>query len=85
MNNWSVYILLCADNSFYIGATNDIKARIIAHNASRGAKYTRSRLPVSLIYSTLVGTKSAAMKLEYKLKQLTRKQKEELIYGNNKA
>lgn len=73
------YILQCNDNTFYTGWTNDLDKRILAHNSKRGAKYTKSRLPVSLIYYESFETKEEAMKREAEIKRLTRKQKEELI------
>jgi putative endonuclease len=77
-----VYFLKCRDNSFYCGYTNDLDKRIEAHNQGKGAKYTMKRRPVSLIYSEEFTTKSEAMKREYALKQLTRREKEELIFKN---
>jgi len=74
-----VYFLKCRDNSFYCGYTTDLKKRLDAHNKGTGSKYTKRRLPVNLIYSEKFSNKSEAMKREYELKQLTRKQKEELI------
>lgn len=84
MKEWSIYIVECSDGSYYTGASNDIDKRIIAHNSAKsGAKYTRTRRPVKLVYSELIGTKSKAMKREYAIKQMTRKEKEELINANN--
>lgn len=77
-----VYILECGDNTLYAGYTNDLEKRIKVHNQGIGAKYTRARLPVKLVYSEQFDNKSDAMKREYSIKQLTRKQKEELIKGN---
>ncbi|MBT4192480.1 MAG: GIY-YIG nuclease family protein [Candidatus Diapherotrites archaeon] len=77
-----VYFLKCRDGSFYCGYTNDLDKRIEAHNKGKGAKYTMKRRPVSLIYSEEFETKSEAMKREYALKQLTRREKEELIFRN---
>lgn len=74
-----VYILECADNTLYAGYTTDLDKRIKVHNKGKGAKYTRARLPVKLIYSEIAENKSEALKREYKIKQLTRTQKEELI------
>ena len=73
---WFVYILKCSDSSFYTGATNNLEARIARHNAKQGAKYTKSRLPVVLVWSIQVKDKSTALKLEYKIKQLSHKEKE---------
>jgi putative endonuclease len=77
-----VYFLKCRDNSFYCGYTNDLTKRIELHNRGKGAKYTMKRRPVKLIYSEEFKTKSEAMKREYALKQLTRKEKEAIIYSN---
>lgn len=79
MINWVVYILECSDSSFYIGITNDLERRIKTHNNGKGAKYTKSRSPVSLICYWGVSDRSEASKWEYKLKKLKRKQKESLI------
>ena len=77
MNNWFVYILQCNDRykSLYTGISNDVEKRIEAHNAKRGAKYTKTRLPVKLLKQLGPFTKSEASKLEYKIKQLSRKDK----------
>lgn len=77
---WKVYILKCADNTFYAGITTDIERRLIEHNTSdKAAKYTRIRRPVIVIYEAEFSTKSEASREEYRIKQLTRIQKEELI------
>ena len=73
------YILRCADGTLYTGWTNDLTKRIAAHNAGNGAKYTRSRRPVELVYYELFPTKEEAMQREYEIKQMTREQKEKLI------
>jgi putative endonuclease len=77
-----VYFLKCRDGSFYCGYTNDLDKRVEVHNHGKGAKYTMKRRPVSLIYSEEFATKSEAMKREYALKQLSRREKEELIFRN---
>ena len=74
-----VYILKCGDGSLYTGWTNDIKKRFAAHCAGKGAKYTRSRLPVELVYWESFSNKSSALKREYAIKQCTRKEKLALI------
>lgn len=74
-----VYILRCADDTLYCGYTDDLERRLKTHNAGGGAKYTRSRLPVSLAYAERFADKSAAMKREWALKRLTRAQKLRLI------
>ena len=74
-----VYILKCADGSFYAGYTTDPERRTKAHNSGKGAKYTRARRPVELIYTETYGSKSEAESREYAIKQLTRREKEQLI------
>lgn len=74
------YILKCSDGTYYTGWTTDITRRIGDHNSGRGAKYTKSRLPVELVYYEVFQSKVEAMKREYAIKQLTRKKKEELIH-----
>lgn len=73
------YILKCADNSLYTGWTNNLEKRLLDHNAGRGAKYTRGRLPVTLIYHETFETKEEAMRREAAIKKLSRPQKERLI------
>lgn len=73
------YIVKCNDGTFYTGWTNDLTRRMEAHNQGRGAKYTKARRPVTLIYYEAFETKEEAMKREYAIKQLSRKEKEELI------
>ena len=73
------YILRCKDNSLYTGWTNNLEKRIEAHNAGRGAKYTKARLPVELVYYEKFETKEEAMKREFAIKQLTKREKETLI------
>ncbi len=73
---WTVYIVKCSDGTFYTGITTDIDRRIKEHNSSKkGAKYTRSRRPVSLITKCFVKDRSAALRLESKIKSLKREQK----------
>lgn len=73
------YIIECKDKTFYTGWTNHLQKRIKAHNDGKGAKYTKSRLPVRLVYYEVYETKQEAMKREYAIKQLTREQKKKLI------
>ena len=73
------YILKCKDDSLYTGWTNDLKKRITSHNAGKGAKYTKARRQVELVYYEEVQTREEAMKREYAIKQLSRKEKEALI------
>ncbi len=74
-----VYIVQCADGTFYTGWANDVAQRIAAHNAGRGAAYTRSRRPVTLVYQEAAPDRSAAMRREAAIKQLDREQKERLV------
>lgn len=73
------YIVKCSDGTFYTGWTNDLTRRMEAHNQGRGAKYTKARRPVTLIYYETFETKEEAMKREYAIKRLSREEKEELI------
>lgn len=73
------YILKCKDDSLYTGWTNDLKKRITSHNVGKGAKYTKARRPVELVYYEEFQTREEAMKREYAIKQLSRKEKEALI------
>lgn len=73
------YILQCSDKSLYTGWTNNLEQRIKQHNAGKGGRYTRSRLPVKLVYYEVFQTKEEAMSREWHIKQLSRKDKLELI------
>ena len=75
------YILICADGTLYTGWTNDLDRRLAAHNAGKGGKYTRSRIPVTLVYHETFDTKQEAMAREGAIKQLKREQKLRLIEG----
>ena len=76
-----VYILNCADGTFYTGWTTDLARRIAAHNSGAGAKYTRTRRPVTLLYHETFETKEEALRREYAIKQLPREKKLQLIQG----
>lgn len=78
------YIVECSDGTYYTGYTTDLEKRICAHNQKRGAKYTRSRTPVKLVYQETSGTKSLAMQREAAIKRLSRKEKEKLIRSGQK-
>ena len=73
------YILECRDGSLYTGWTNDIEKRVEAHNSGNGAKYTRARRPVKLVYLEESQTKEEAMSREYAIKQMNRQKKLEMI------
>lgn len=74
-----VYILECADGTYYTGWTTCLERRVKEHNLGKGAKYTRSRRPVTLKYYEELKTKEEALRREYAIKQLTRKEKERLV------
>ena len=73
------YIVRCSDGTLYTGWTNDLDKRVKAHNEGKGAKYTRSRRPVSLAYFEGFETKEQAMRREYEIKRFTREEKMKLI------
>lgn len=82
VKEWSVYILRCSDGTLYTGITTDVQRRIAEHNGSeKGAKYTRARRPVSLVYEQHAPDRSEAAKLESAIKKLDKKGKEKLIEG----
>ena len=74
-------MLKCSDGTLYTGWINDLEKRVEAHNSGKGAKYTKARRPVELAYYEEFETKEQAMKREYAIKQLGRKEKQELIAG----
>jgi len=81
LRQWCVYMVKCADGTFYTGSTNNLAARIETHNEGAGAKYTRSRRPVRLIYSEVVADQSTALKREAVIKSFSKRQKTDLIEG----
>lgn len=78
-SDWYIYILQCADETLYTGVATDVSARLATHNAGRGAKYTRGRLPVTLLYQESAETRSAALKREHAIKKLRASAKRLLI------
>lgn len=78
------YILKCSDNSLYCGWTNNLEKRVATHNKGQGGKYTRTRLPVELVYFETFETKEEAMSREFHIKKLSRKEKLQLIESKNK-
>lgn len=76
---WHVYLLRCADDSLYCGISNDVAARLATHNAGRGARYTRPRLPVVLVYAEACSDRSQAAQREAAIKRLARPAKLALI------
>lgn len=73
------YIVKCSDGSLYTGWTNDLEKRVTAHNEGKGAKYTKSRRPVELVYYEKFQTKKEAMHREWEIKQMSRVQKQKLV------
>ncbi len=76
---YHVYILKCHDGTLYTGSTNDLQKRLETHNLGKGAKYTRGRLPVKLVYSESFTTKGEALKREAQIKHFSRNQKLSLL------
>jgi len=76
---WFVYMLRCRDGSLYTGYTDDVQRRLETHQNGKGAKYTRSRLPVALAYQEELPDKSSALRREAAIKRLTRQEKLQLI------
>jgi putative endonuclease len=74
-----VYVLECADGTFYTGYTTDVERRVAEHDAGEGAKYTRGRTPVELVHVESFDSRSAALSREYAVKQLSRREKERLV------
>ena len=79
MKQWYVYILRCCDDTLYTGSTDDVTRRVQVHNSGKGAKYTRCRTPVQVVFVEECESYSAALKREYAIKQLSRQQKQALI------
>ena len=77
--SWFVYMLRCGDGTLYTGVTDDVPRRLAVHRAGKGAKYTRGRGPLELVYQEQVPDKSAALRREYQIKRLSRQEKEKLI------
>ena len=76
---WHLYILRCADDTLYTGITTDVEKRLEQHRSGKGAKYTRARRPVRLVYFEEFASKEEAMRREWRLKQMSRARKEQLI------
>ena len=79
MAQWYVYMVRCADGSLYTGIAKDVERRVAQHNAGEGAKYTRGRRPVALVYREAVKDRPAALRREYAIKQLRASGKRALI------
>ena len=78
-STWKLYMLRCRDGSLYTGITTDVEKRLEAHRSGKGAKYTRGRGPLELVYREECGDHSAALKRELEIKKLPREEKEKLI------
>jgi len=77
-----IYILLCADNSYYVGSSEDVAERVRAHNQGAGAEYTKNRRPVTMVYSEAFTSRNAAIQRERQLKKWSHAKKEALIIGD---
>jgi len=83
MSTWQVYLLRCADGTFYCGITNDLDRRLAQHNAGTASKYTRARTPVRLEATATVGSKSDALRLELLVKRQKRERKVEFLLSRS--
>jgi putative endonuclease len=81
--SWTVYLARCGDGTLYTGVTTDPERRLAEHNRGCGAAYTRSRLPVELIYLERVGSRSHALRREHAIKRMSRAEKEALPLGGS--
>ena len=77
--NWYLYILRCKDNTLYTGITTDVPRRLEAHRSGKGAKYTRGRAPLQLVYQEMCENHGEALRREWEVKAMTRAQKEQMI------
>lgn len=82
--NWFCYLLRCADDTLYCGITNDLEKRLAAHNAGTASKYTRTRVPVELVFAEPCADRSAASKREMEIKRMTRSDKLKIIGNVNR-
>ncbi|MFP6828392.1 MAG: GIY-YIG nuclease family protein [Gammaproteobacteria bacterium] len=76
---WHIYVVRCADRTLYTGIARDLQARITQHNTGRGAKYTRSRRPVTLVYQEAAADRSAALRREHEIKRMAPQAKRALV------
>lgn len=79
VRTWSVYLLRCGDGTLYTGVTTDVPRRLAQHNAGKASRYTRSRLPVALVYQEVQPTRGQALRREAEIKRWPRRQKQRLI------
>ena len=86
MDKWHMYVVRCSDGSLYAGIAKNLRKRILEHNyGMKGAKYTRSRRPVEVVYKEECKTHSEALKREWAFKKLSKRKKEQIVSGNKKA
>ena len=84
-SKWYIYLVRCSDGTLYTGITNDLGRRIREHNSEKGgARYTRSRRPVELVYSESAGSRSEAAKREYRIKRMTLSDKRKMLKGSSR-
>lgn len=83
--SWKIYILRCGDGTLYTGMTDDLERRLEAHRSGKGAKYTRGRGPLEMVYHEVFSTKAEAMSREWHIKRMTRQEKLKLIENANKG
>ncbi len=79
MKTWYLYVLKCSDNTLYTGITNDLPRRVKQHNEGTASRYTRGRVPVKIVHHERCRNRSSALKKEYRMKSLSRQEKEEYI------
>jgi len=79
MTSWYLYLIRSHDNSLYTGITTDVMRRLAEHQAGKGAKALRGRGTLTLAFSQLIGSRSQALRIEYQIKQLSKRQKERLV------
>lgn len=79
MKNWKVYVVRCRDGSLYTGISDDVRKRVEMHNTGKGARYTRGRGPVKLVYEENCGDKGKALKREHEIKKMDKSGKERLV------
>nr|WP_274540004.1 GIY-YIG nuclease family protein [Xenorhabdus ehlersii] len=79
VSHWYIYLIRTRDGSLYTGITNNISCRFKQHAAGKGAKYLKGKAPLTLVYQSQVGDKSVALKMEYRVKKLSKQQKERLV------
>ena len=83
-DSWVLYILQCSDGTLYTGITNDLERRLSRHGEGRASRYTRSRLPVQLVYRESVKGRSQGLRREFSIKAMSRRQKKSLISNSGK-